>query len=122
MRQGMRALILLADGSSDPGWIEPFSRLRRRVATLAAETLVMLAYLEHTEPSFAEAADVLTGAGATEITVVPLFLGPGIQVRTDVPRLVDEAATRHPQVKWTLKPFVGDAPEVMDAIAAYALR
>jgi sirohydrochlorin cobaltochelatase len=118
----MRALILLADGSRDPNWIEPFSRLRRRVATLAGDALVTLAYLEHAEPSFAEAADVLTGAGATEVVVVPLFLGPGLHVRTDVPCLVDEAAARHPQVKWTLKAFVGDAPEVMDAIAAHALR
>jgi sirohydrochlorin ferrochelatase len=118
----MRALILLADGSADPDWIEPFSRLRRRVATLAGDALVTLAYLEHSEPTFEEAADVLTGAGATEIAVVPLFLGPGLQLRTEIPQLVDVAAARHPQVKWTLKAFAGDAPEVMDAIAAHALR
>lgn len=118
----MRALILLAEGSSDPRWTEPFSRLRRRIAALAGDALVMLAYLEHAEPSFVEAAAVLTGAGATEIAVVPLFLGPGLHVRTEVPRLVDEAAARHPQIKWTLKAFVGDAPDVMDAIAAHALR
>jgi len=118
----MRALILLADGSRDPNWIEPFSRLRRRVAALAGEALVTLAYLEHAEPSFVEAAAVVTVAGATEVVVVPLFLGPGLQIRTDVPRLVDEAAARHPKVKWTLKPFVGDSPEVLDAIASHALR
>jgi sirohydrochlorin cobaltochelatase len=118
----MRALILLAHGSRDPNWIEPFSRLRRRVAALAGEALVLLAYLEHAEPSFVEATDVVIGAGATDIVVVPLFLGPGLHVRTDVPRLVDEAAARHPNVKWTLKPFVGDSPEVLDAIANHALR
>lgn len=118
----MRALILLAHGSGDPNLIEPFTRLRRRVAALAGKSLVTLAYLEHAEPSFVEAANVLAGAGATEISVVPLFLGPGLYVRTDVPCLVEEAAARHPQVKWTLKAFVGDAPEVMDAIAAYAVR
>jgi sirohydrochlorin cobaltochelatase len=119
----MRALILLAHGSSDPNWIEPFTRLRRRVAALAGEnTLVLLAYLEHADPSFSEATDVVIGAGATEVVVVPLFLGPGLHVRTNVPQLVDDAATRHPQVKWTLKPFVGDSPEVLDAIANHALR
>jgi sirohydrochlorin cobaltochelatase len=118
----MRALILLAHGSSDPNWFEPFARLRRRVAALAGDSLVTLAYLEHSEPSFTEAADVVIGAGATEVVVVPLFLGPGLHVRTDVPRLVDEAASRHPDVRWTLKPFVGDAPGVLDAIAAHALR
>jgi sirohydrochlorin cobaltochelatase len=118
----MRALILLAHGSRDPNWVEPFSRLRDRVAELAGEARVVLAYLDHAEPSFVEAAEDVVSAGATDVVVVPLFLGPGLHVRTDIPRLVDEAAARNPHVKWRLKPFAGDSPEVLEAIASYALR
>jgi hypothetical protein len=41
-------------------------------------------------------------------------------VRGDVPELIGRATTKHPSLKFDLKPFIGDDRTVLDAIAAYA--
>jgi sirohydrochlorin cobaltochelatase len=84
------------------------------------ECATALAYLEHSVPDFATAADQLVARGTTLIEVVPLFLGAGGHVRNDVPHLVERAMAQHIQVRFLLKPFIGDAQVVLDAIADYA--
>lgn len=118
----MKAIVLLAHGSRDPNWSAPFETLRLAVARRAPESAVVLAYLDHSQPDFGSAVDDLAERGATHVSIVPLFLGPGAHVRVDVPGLRDEAAARHRRVQFVLEPFIGDAPTVLDAIADYAAR
>lgn len=116
----MKSIILFAHGSRDPQWVGPFETLRAAVERRSPECAVTLAYLDHSSPDFTTAVDQLVARGATSINVVPLFLGPGAHVRVDVPQLVERASAMHPQVQFELKAFIGDAPEVLDAIAAYS--
>lgn len=116
----MKGIILLAHGSRDPQWITPFEQMRAAVERRLPGCATALAYLEHSVPDFATAVEQLVTRGTTLIEVVPLFLGPGGHVRNDVPQLVERAAARHGQVRFSLKPFIGDAPTVLDAIAEYA--
>jgi sirohydrochlorin cobaltochelatase len=116
----MKGIVLLAHGSRDPQWTAPFEQVRIAVERRLPECATALAFLEHSEPDFATAVDQLVARGATFIEVVPLFLGPGGHVRNDVPQLVEHAKARHTQVRFLLKPFIGDARAVLDAIADYA--
>ena len=117
----MNGIILLAHGSRDPKWASPFERIRAAVESRKPDCVVALAYLEHTIPDFAGAVDDLVERGATTgIKVVPLFLGPGGHVRGDVPQLIERASVKHPRLQFDVKPFVGDARTVLDAIADYA--
>ena len=116
----MNGIILLAHGSRDPQWVSPFEQIRAAVESRKPSYEVALAYLEHSTPDFSGAVDTLVARGATSIRVVPLFLGPGGHVRRDVPQLIERASAKHPGLKFDVKPFVGDARAVLDAIAHYA--
>jgi sirohydrochlorin cobaltochelatase len=116
----MKGIVLLAHGSRDPEWTGSFEQVRAAVERRLPQCATALAYLEQSVPDFATAVDQLVARGATLIEVVPLFLGAGGHVRNDVPQLVERAAARHMQVRFLLKPFIGDAQAVLDAIADYA--
>jgi sirohydrochlorin cobaltochelatase len=116
----MKGIILLAHGTRDPQWTASFEHVRAAVERRLPECATALAYLEHSVPDFVTASDQLVARGATLIEVVPLFLGAGGHVRNDVPHLVEHATARHTQVRFLLKPFIGDAHAVLDAIADYA--
>lgn len=116
----MKGIILLAHGSRDPQWTASFEQVRAALERRLPECATALAYLEHSAPNFVTAVDQLVARGTTLIEVVPLFLGAGGHVRNDVPQLVERATARHAQVRFLLKPFIGDAQAVLDAIADYA--
>ncbi|MBI3714398.1 MAG: CbiX/SirB N-terminal domain-containing protein [Betaproteobacteria bacterium] len=115
------ALLLFAHGSSDPGWALPFERIRDVVARSRPGMPVALAYLERMAPSFAEGIAQLTAAGATEVTVAPLFLAPGGHVKNDLPALAEAAAQRH-GVAIRVLPSLGEASGMIDAIARWAIE
>lgn len=117
----MRALLLFAHGSSDPGWAAPFERIRDAVAAGQAGRPVALAYLEKMRPSFAEAAAQLAAAGATEIVVAPLFLAPGGHVKNDLPALAAEAAKTN-GIAVRVLPALGESPAMIAAIARWAVE
>ena len=112
MKQG---IILIAHGSRDPQWTEPFERIASCLAERLPAVCVALAYLEH-GPSLDEAVGALLGKGAGAIRVVPLFLGAGGHVKQDLPRLVAQNARAGVQL--SLEQAIGEQPQVIEAIAS----
>ena len=119
MRIAGRAVILLAHGSRDPEWARPLRRLQRRLRSRLPGTPVELAFLELAVPAFDGALARLARRGAARVTVVPLFLGRGRHLRRDVASLLAGAKKRHPGVALEALPALGDAPAVLEAIAAW---
>ena len=115
------AILLLAHGAREPRWAAPFEAMAARVVALDPGVTVRLSYLDFLEPDLASAADALIGVGHERIDIVPMFLGGGGHVRNDVPRLMQELASRHPNVQWQLHPAIGELSEVIEAMALAAL-
>jgi sirohydrochlorin cobaltochelatase len=84
----MHAIILFAHGSRDPLWHKPIQAVAQRIAERDTQVLVRCAYLELTDPDLLHVANELASAGATSISVVPLFLGVGKHAREDLPVLI----------------------------------
>ncbi len=88
-----RGLLLVAHGSSDPGWNEQVNRigeqLRRKMAQTdtGGFTRVTVGFLE-SEPSLATGVRQLEQAGVAEIYAVPLFLTPSEHLLYDVPTVL----------------------------------
>ena len=80
-----------------------------------------LAFLEFMSPNLLQAGDALASAGCATVDVVPLFLGAGGHVRKDIPVLLAQLAQRHPKLRWTLRPAVGESAAVVQAMAEVAL-
>jgi sirohydrochlorin cobaltochelatase len=107
-------IVLFAHGSRDAGWAAPFRKILKRLHETLPEVEIRLAYLEVMKPSLGEALVDLS-ARVDSIRVVPLFLGYGGHIKKDLPALV---AAANPQVKVTIEAPVGEAPQVIEAIAA----
>ena len=116
-----KGLILFAHGARDPRWAEPFEAIASAVRARAPDVAVRLAYLELMAPDLGAAADALVAEGCTRIDVLPLFLGTGGHLRSDLPPLVESVATRHSQVAIRLHGAAGEAPALIAAMAEHAL-
>jgi sirohydrochlorin cobaltochelatase len=118
----MKGIILFGHGSRTAEYIRPFERIRDAMAAQQPDAVVELGFLELTRPSLDESIECLVGRGVTEISVVPIFIGPGRHVLKDLPQLAANAMDRHPSLEITLAAPVGEAPEVIDAMARFALK
>ena len=114
--QTTHALLLFAHGSSDPGWAEPFIKLKAAVQAREPGRKVELAFLERMEPSFDETVTALQAQGVRHITVAPIFLAIGGHMRHDLPRLIAEMH-RRTGIEFQILPTLGEVDTLIDAIA-----
>jgi sirohydrochlorin cobaltochelatase len=112
-------VILFAHGSRDPAWRKPFERLLKDVKR-RGERHAVLAFGEFMVPDMVQAARQLALAGVTRALIVPLFLGGGSHVRSDVPRLAREAAAAS-GLRLRAAKAIGEDAGVLAAIADYSI-
>lgn len=114
------AIVLFAHGSRDPLWRAPMEAVAACIAAGKPDRSVACAYLELCAPSLAQACQELIGKGATQITVVPMFLGTGKHAREDLPALVQALRQEHPGVRWQVQPAIGEDPRMTALMAEIA--
>ena len=119
---GERGIILLGHGSRDPLWRQPMEAVATRLAALRPGLQVRCAYLELEPPTLADAARELAAAGATHLSITPMFLGSGKHVREDLPLLLRALQEAHTTLVIELRPPVGDDPRLLDLLARLALE
>ncbi len=112
-------LILFAHGSRNAAWRKPFDRLLKNVRRNGTPNAV-LAFGEFMQPGLLEAAQTLAAAGVKRAVIVPLFLGGGLHVRGDLPKLAAEARAAS-GIKLRVAKAIGEDAGVLDAIADYSL-
>jgi len=92
-----------------------------RVAALQPRVPVACAYLELSTPSLADAVAELVNKGASQVRVVPMFLGVGKHVREDLPVMLQALRDAHPEVVFEPLSAVGEHPDLLDLLAQIAL-
>ncbi|MEN9712638.1 MAG: hypothetical protein RLY90_899 [Pseudomonadota bacterium] len=117
----MYAIILFAHGSRDPLWHQPIQAVAQRIQARDAKVPVACAYLELTQPDLPQAAQQLIDQGATELCIVPMFLGVGKHAREDLPVLVEALRRAHPAVEINCQSAVGEQAALLDLLADLAL-
>ena len=117
-----RALVLFAHGSRDPLWHRPIQAVAQAISTQSPGTRVACAYLELSQPDLSQVTSELAAEGIAHITVVPMFLGVGRHAREDLPQLLAQLRTQYPDLVFQLMPAVGENPEVVEMLAAVALK
>ncbi len=115
-------LLLLAHGSRQPEWAQPFQAVLAALRAARPDLDIELAYLESMQPSLPQALDDAGASGCALVHLVPLFLGAGGHLRRDIPHAVREAQARHPRLDVRIAAAAGDSPNIVAALAAYALR
>lgn len=115
-----KAIVLFGHGSRDPLWRLPMETVATRLRATQPGTPVRCAYLELQAPDLLSAASELVEAGATQVTIVPMFLGTGRHAREDLPLLVDGLRAAHPEIAFVLQPAIGEDARVVELIARIA--
>jgi len=116
-----KGLLLFAHGARDSRWALPFEDIAQRVRQAAPQVPVRLCFLEFMQPGLVDGGHALALEGCEHVDVVPLFLGAGGHVRKDIPQLLAELETRHPQVRFELRPAIGEMEPVVQAMAEASL-
>jgi sirohydrochlorin ferrochelatase len=111
-----RAILLVDHGSRRPEANAQLEELAARLRERAPERVVRVAHMELATPSIAEGLAACVAEGAEEIAVHPYFLGPGSHTTRDIPRLVGEAAARHPGVRVRVSEPLGIDERVVELI------
>jgi sirohydrochlorin cobaltochelatase len=115
-------LVLFAHGSRDPLWHRPIQAVAQAILATAPNAMVACAYLELSTPDLPTAVNQLLNAGATQISILPLFLGVGKHAREDLPQLVAALRTEYPQATFTLKAAVGEDDRLIAVLANMGLE
>lgn len=118
----MHGILLFAHGARDPAWARPFESIASAMRSASPDQPVALAYLELMQPDIQQATAELVATGCDTITVVPLFLGAGGHVRRDLPQRLDELVRQYPDVRFAATPAIGEAAQIVRAIATAALQ
>ncbi len=103
--------VLLAHGSRDPRWREPFERLYLQLRSDLGDD-VRLAYMEFVGPTLLEVAEECVIAGVTEVQILPLFMAAGAHLASDIPEQVEQLSRRFPLLKVQILPPIGEDPRV----------
>ena len=117
-----KAVILFGHGSRDPLWRLPMEAVATRLQTLQPGVPVRCAFLELDQPDLGTAAGELVAAGASEVTIVPMFLGSGRHAREDLPELVRQMQQARPDIRFVLQRPVGEDARVLDLITRIAME
>jgi sirohydrochlorin ferrochelatase len=94
------ALLIIGHGSRDRDGVEEFLQIARAVADRRVGGKTAFAFLEFERPTIGEAIDQLAAAGATRIICQPTMLFAAGHTKLDVPREVQAAVLRWPEVEF----------------------
>ena len=104
------AFVLIAHGSRDPAWAEPFMRLAHGAGA-------RLAFVEMGSPTVDEAVTRAIAEGARTVRLLPLVMAVGRHVRPDIPASVDSLRAAHPDCTIEILPCLGENEHFWAALA-----
>lgn len=113
----MKAILLVDHGSVRREANEMLADMADLVQRMAGnDVIVRYAHMELAEPTIEQGFAHCVEAGASEVIVFPYMLSPGRHSTTDIPRMVNEAATKHPGVAHSVTPPFGIEEKLGDII------
>lgn len=119
----MKALILVDHGSTVREANALLEDVAGRIRTSASSPFDMVehCHMELCAPSVKDAFAKCASAGATEITVHPYFLVPGRHSKSDIPRMVAEAARGFPGISHRVTEPLGLHDKIIDVVLERSL-
>lgn len=99
-----RRLILLAHGSLDPAWRQPFTELTGDLQSRLGARAIRLAFMELVPPTLLEVAHEAACDGVRSLSVLPLFLAAGAHLSKDIPIQIEEARRQFSALRIELLP------------------
>ena len=106
----MKALLIIAHGSRKESSNDEVATLAKAVSLLDSSfSFIEHAFLELTAPKVLDGIDTLVTKGADDVVILPYFLAAGFHVMDDLPKLLNDAKVKHPEVNFSLLKHMGAA-------------
>lgn len=117
----MKFLLIIAHGSRRVVSNQEIYQLTQQLQNMPSQfQQIRCAFLELAEPSIPDALEQCVQAGAQEIVILPYFLSAGRHVAEDIPEAVHSKQLVYPEVKMTLAPYIGQAPQLVELLLKLA--
>lgn len=78
--------------------------------------IITYCHMELAEPTISQAFEECVSKGANHIVVHPYFLAPGRHSTQDIPRMVKDAASNHPEVFYKVTEPLGIHDKIIEVI------
>ena len=101
------AILLMAHGSRIPEANSAVNEIAGMVKQFAGYDIVEVSFRENHSPNIQEGIDTCVTKGAERILLVPYFLYLGAHVLEDLPKELEEARQRHPNVEMAMGKHLG---------------
>lgn len=113
----MKAILYIGHGTrSKEGAREAQSFIHRVIERINVE-IQQISFLELTKPDIEEGFLRCVERGATEITVVPLFLLAAGHIKEDIPQALTSLCKRYPNINVNMRDPFGVQGKILDGIA-----
>ena len=109
-------VILVDHGSRFSAANDMLDEVAAMFQRVSGRQIVQPAHMELAEPTIAQAFDACVRQGATRVVVHPYFLSPGKHSTTDIPRMVEQAAARHPGIAFHVTAPLGLDDKIAEVI------
>ena len=109
-------VLIISHGSREASANREFVRLVAQYRKRHRGWKVAHAFLELAEPTIPGAMEELTGSGAEQISILPLFFFQAKHVKEHIPALLAAFRKTHPRVKVTLAKPLGADPLLLDLL------
>jgi len=113
----MKAILYIGHGTRSKKGAEEATNFVKRVMKRVAAPIQELGFLELTKPLIDEGFRRCVERGATEISVIPLFLLAAGHIKEDIPRILSELKKTFPDVRVDVKDPFGVQDRLLDGIA-----
>jgi sirohydrochlorin ferrochelatase len=112
----MRAILYIGHGTRSKIGAEEAKSFLQRVIDQVDIPIQEISFLELTEPFIDKGFQRCVERGATEITVVPLFLLAAGHIKKDIPEALAKLKENYPAVQVKMRDPFGVQGEILDAI------
>lgn len=110
------ALVMLADGSTDPRVIHVAHDLRVALQSQRTELWVSTAFIDSCPPSGPQVVSKLVSRGAKEIVLVPLGLTPTAASEAAVHEVLSRVTAAHPTVRFAAAQPLGPSATLLKVV------
>ncbi|WP_435837714.1 sirohydrochlorin chelatase [Streptantibioticus parmotrematis] len=109
-------LMVVAHGSRDARHAATVHAVCERVRALRPGVRVETAFLDFCAPSVPGLAGRLAAEGVREVVALPLLLTRAFHAKSDLPAVLREASSRHPELTFRQAGVLGPSPLLLDAL------
>ena len=116
------AYLVIAHGSREAEANQAFFEFLEKFRKAYPHRLVEGAFLELSKPEIPQGIENCVEKGASEIIILPMMFFPGRHVKQDIPRLIEEAKARHPEVDFHYAGPVSEHPMLLSLLEEKAVK